>query len=212
MQIQDYLHKRFSRVSDFYTAETAELILSCSKDQPVFEILEYLAEPTQASMAVVNDQGSVIGIISERDVIRHIAVHKSIVNNVTVADIMTIEPITVELSSSCVGALRAMLDGNFRNMPVCCEGKFVGILSVLEAAKGRLIATATKSQDLFSALAVLNNDFPCAELQNDSDDAFDDFRKSRKNIMLVTENGEPIDYLTSIEMTRLRLQTMGTHL
>jgi cell fate (sporulation/competence/biofilm development) regulator YlbF (YheA/YmcA/DUF963 family) len=58
----------------------------------------------------------------------------------------------------------------------------------------------------------LNNDFPCAELQNDSDDAFDDFRKSRKNIMLVTENGEPIDYLTSIEMTRLRLQTMGTQL
>jgi cell fate (sporulation/competence/biofilm development) regulator YlbF (YheA/YmcA/DUF963 family) len=58
----------------------------------------------------------------------------------------------------------------------------------------------------------MNDDFPCADLQNDSDDAFDDFRKSQKNIMLVTNNGEPVDYLTSIEITRLRLQSMGTQL
>ena len=88
--------------------------------------------------------------------------------------------------------------------------KFVGILSVLEAAKGRLAATTTKSQDLFSALTVMNDDFPCADLYKDSDDAFENFRKIQKNIMLVMDNGNPVDYLTSIEMTRLRLQTMGT--
>lgn len=212
MQIQEYLYQRFSRVSDFYSAQTEELTLSCSQDQFVSEILQYLAEPTQASLAVVNDQSSVIGIISERDVIRYIAAHKNIGSKIIVGDIMTADPVTVELSSSCVDALRAMLDGKFRNMPVCRDGKFVGILSVLEAAKGRLISTTMKSQDLFSALAAMNDDFPCADLQNDSDDAFDDFRKSQKNIMLVTDNGEPVDYLTSIEMTRLRLQSIGTQL
>jgi len=212
MQIQDYLHKRFSSVSDFYTAETKELTLSCSKDQSVAVVLEYLAEPTQASLGVIDADGYVIGIISERDVVRHIATHKSIGPEVTVEQLMTRDPIIAELSSSCVKALRGMLEGNFRNMPVCDDGKFVGILSVLEAAKGRLISTTTKSQDLFSALAAMNDDFPCAELQNDSDDAFNDFRKSQKNIMLVTDHGEPIDYLTSIEMTRLRLQSMGGRL
>jgi len=210
MQIKDYLHKRYSRVADFYTEQTEVLNLSCGKDQTILEILEHLSEPAQASLAVVDDQGAVIGIISERDVIKHVALHKSIGPKVTVGELMTTEPVTVEITSSCVSALSAMLDGKFRNMPVCREEKFVGILSVLEAAKGRLAATTTKSQDLFSALTVMNDDFPCADLYKDSDDAFENFRKSQKNIMLVMDNGNPVDYLTSIEMTRLRLQTMGT--
>lgn len=99
-----------------------------------------------------------------------------------------------------------MLNRNFRNLLVLSEGRFVGILSVLQAAKGRLAAVTTKSEDLFIALQSMKDDLLISDITAEADELFKDFMDSGKSIMLVSQDGQLVDYLTATEMIRLRLQ------
>lgn len=209
MGIGSYLQRRFSRVEDFYTPETTSLPLSCFKLDRVTKVLPLLAEPTQASLAVLDEAQNLVGVITERDIIRYVANQGDIEEELRVQALMTHDPITIDIRSSCTEGLQLMLKGNFRNLIVLKEGNFVGILSILEAAKGRLVATTTKSEDLFIALSSLQDELPSSDLMDDANSVFDVFKKSGKNILLVTSDGEPVDYLTSVEVKRLKLQAMG---
>ena len=71
------------------------------------------------------------------------------------------------------------------------------------------VATTTKSEDLFIALTSLKDELPASDLMEDANSVFDVFKSSGKNILLVTDNGEPVDYLTSVEVKRLKLKAMG---
>jgi len=115
-------------------------------------------------------------------------------------------PVTIDINDSCFSGLRKMLSRNFRNLLVLSEGRFVGILSVLQAAKGRLAAVTTKSEDLFIALQSMKDDLLISDITAEADGLFKDFMDSGKSIMLVSQDGQLVDYLTATEMIRLRLQ------
>ena len=209
MGIQDYLDNRFSRIRDFYTPETEDLKLSCLLNDNVRDILPLLSEPTQAGLAVLDKKSNVVGIITERDIVKHVASKGKISVNLKVKDLMTHDPVTIDFNSSCTDGLKSMLRGNFRNLIVLRDGRFVGMISILEAAKGRLVATTTKSEDLFVALSSLKDMLPASDLTEDANSVFEVFKESGKNILLVTSAGKPVDYLTSVEVKRLKLQAMN---
>ncbi len=209
MGIQDYLDNRFSRIRDFYTPETEELKLSCSETDKVRDVLPLLAEPTQAGLAVLDKQKKAAGIITERDIVKHVAVEGKIAAGLKVMDLMTHDPVTIDFNASCTDGLKSMLVGKFRNLIVLKDDRFVGIISILEAAKGRLVATTTKSEDLFVALSSLQEELPSSDLKEDTNSVFEIFKKSGKNILIVTSSGLPVDYLTSGEVKRLKLQAMS---
>jgi len=169
-----------------------------------------LAEPTQAGLAVLDKNSDLVGIITERDIVKHVAIQGKIVADLKVKDLMTPDPVTIDLNSSCTEGLKSMLQGKFRNLIVLKDGRFVGIISILEAAKGRLVATTTKSEDLFVALSSLRDELPASDLMADANSVFEVFKESGKNILLVTSEGQPVDYLTSVEVKRLKLQAMNS--
>jgi len=206
MRIQDYLQKRFSRVGDFYSPETEALQLSCRPENSLQEILPLLAEPTQSSLAVLDADRNLVGIITERDIIRCLASGEPNCTAIAVKTLMQPNPVTIDINDSCFSGLRKMLNRNFRNLLVLSEGRFVGILSVLQAAKGRLAAVTTKSEDLFIALQSMKDDLLISDITAEADGLFKDFMDSGKSIMLVSQDGQLVDYLTATEMIRLRLQ------
>lgn len=78
--------------------------------------------------AVVVIQSHVVGIISERDVMK--AVARGLVPwNTHLEDIMTKDPLVATPASSISEAVSLMLDHGFRHLPVVEEGKLVGIVS-----------------------------------------------------------------------------------
>ena len=97
------------------------------------------------------------------------------------------------------------VEQKFSKSLVLSEGRFVGILSVLQATKGRLAAVTTKSEDLFIALQS-KDDLLISDITAEADGSFKDFMDSGKSIMLVSQEGQLVDYLTATEMIRLRLQ------
>jgi CBS domain-containing protein len=89
--------------------------------------------------AVVSDYGRLIGILTERDVLRAVAdrVHSS---EARVRDWMTANPITAAAGMTAADAARTMLDNGFRHLPVVEDDRAVGIVSIRDVARWQIDA------------------------------------------------------------------------
>jgi CBS domain-containing protein len=84
--------------------------------------------------AVVTDFGRLIGILTERDLMRATAgrTHSS---EARVREWMTAEPVTVSEDTTPEEAAQTMLEHGFRHLPVIAEGRAVGIVSIRDVAE-----------------------------------------------------------------------------
>lgn len=87
--------------------------------------------------AAVRDYGRLIGIITERDLMKAIAgrVHTS---EARVREWMTAEPITASPDLDVDEAATIMVENNFRHLPVCEGEQIVGMLSLRRAVAAQL--------------------------------------------------------------------------
>jgi CBS domain-containing protein len=83
---------------------------------------------------VVSDFGRVIGILTERDLMRAVArrTHSSIAR---VREWMTSDPVTAPPDMDAQEAARTMLERGFRHLPVIADGRPVGIISLRDIAR-----------------------------------------------------------------------------
>src|SRR5215216_4728232 len=79
--------------------------------------------------AVVSDFGNMIGILTERDILRAVAgrTHSS---EARVREWMTPDPVTAPPEMTAEDALQIMLDHNFRHLPVVESGRPIGVVSI----------------------------------------------------------------------------------
>lgn len=81
------------------------------------------------ALAVVTG-GRLVGVFSERDVIRKCLAHGRRTDDTAVADIMTPDPVTIDAGAPLAEAMGAMVTGGFRHLPVMRNGAAVGMLSM----------------------------------------------------------------------------------
>ena len=83
---------------------------------------------------VVSDFGRMIGIFTERDLMRAVAgrVHSS---EARVREWMTADPLTLAPDATPADAAKIMLDNGFRHVPIVDEGRAVGIVSIRDVAR-----------------------------------------------------------------------------
>ena len=109
-------------VGDVMTKGLLELV----EETPLVEAAAAMNERRVGSALVV-DSGRLIGIVTERDVLR--AVGSGNVDGL-VGDWMTRHPETVDADESTQQAGVVMIHGGFRHLPVLEEGRPVGIVSI----------------------------------------------------------------------------------
>lgn len=98
---------------------------------------------------VVSDDGeTVIGIISERDLVRAMVDHGPDLFDMQVGDLMTREVKTTASTDDIEDVMDGMTSGRFRHMPVVDEGKLVGIVSIGDLVKNRLRELETEASAL----------------------------------------------------------------
>ena len=87
---------------------------------------------------VVKDFGNLIGILTERDLLKAMAarVHSS---EARVRQFMTVDPITASAEMDCEDAEQLMLDNGFRHLPVVDGDDVIGVVSL------RRVVAATKT-------------------------------------------------------------------
>jgi CBS domain-containing protein len=86
--------------------------------------------------ALVLDDDRLVGVFTERDVLR--AVAEGLTAEAVVGDWMTRGPETIEPDEPAEHAAVLMIHGGFRHLPVVEEGKVVGILSIRDLMRAVL--------------------------------------------------------------------------
>ncbi|MFN6954574.1 MAG: CBS domain-containing protein [Acetobacteraceae bacterium] len=102
------------------------------------------------AVLVRDDAGAVIGILSERDLVRAIADRGEAALALPAAELMTRDVVTVGLSTSVQEAMEIMTDRRFRHLPVMDQGRLVGLVSIGDCVKARIAEAEQEAEALRS--------------------------------------------------------------
>jgi CBS domain-containing protein len=102
-------------------------LLTVAPDVPLQKVAERMVS-RDVGAALVMDGGRLVGIVTERDVLR--AVARGIQEGTRVDDCMTSDPETMEPDESTQHAAVLMLHGGFRHLPITEGDEVIGILSI----------------------------------------------------------------------------------
>ena len=101
---------------------------------PLDDLIAILAERRIGTVVVVNRDHQVIGIVSERDIIRHLSTGGTLADTVA-KNIMISKVITVENNVTSVQLMQLMTAHHIRHVPITCDSKLVGIVSIGDVIK-----------------------------------------------------------------------------
>lgn len=117
------------RIADVVARKSTAGVITIAPDAGVRALLALLAEHNIGAVVVSGDGITMEGIVSERDVVRHLH-HDGTVVNQTVAAIMTAEVSTCAPEDSLDDVLTTMTHGRFRHLPVVGGTSLVGLVSI----------------------------------------------------------------------------------
>lgn len=118
----------------------------------VTELIAALAERNVGALPVV-DGGRLVGIVSERDVVRRLHAGGASVLKAVVADIMTTEVITCGPGDNAADLAGVMTQRRFRHLPVVVDGTLAGIVSIGDLVKTRIDMLEQERAQLQSYIA-----------------------------------------------------------
>jgi CBS domain-containing protein len=122
-------------------------VITVKKTTPIYEAMELLASHDISGLPVVGDDMTLIGILSEKDVIRLLNTDEGETEK-TVNDFMTQPALFFDVEESLLDICDFLKKNIFRRVPITCEGKLVGIISIRDVIefilrlKGRVPVSA----------------------------------------------------------------------
>jgi CBS domain-containing protein len=114
----------------------------------VAEAAKMLSEKRIGTVIVSADGKAADGILSERDIVREIGSHGAGCMTYTVDQLMTSKLVTCKLEDTADAVLQQMTDGRFRHMPVLQDGTLIGLISLGDVVKARLMELAMEKNAL----------------------------------------------------------------
>lgn len=117
-------------------------VITVKRDTPIHEAIKTLVDNNITGLPVVNDDMTLVGIISEKDILRILA-HMDLLmvlddikkSNVTVEDFMTKEVVAFEEYDTLSDVCDCLIQKNFRRVPILSDGEVIGIISRRDLVK-----------------------------------------------------------------------------
>ena len=103
----------------------------------IAEVAARLGEKRIGAILVMDNADQVMGIVSERDIVRALPVQGAHVLEMTAAQLMTQVLHTTTPQTSVVNAMAQMTERRVRHLPVLEDGRLVGIVSIGDVVKAR---------------------------------------------------------------------------
>jgi CBS domain-containing protein len=97
--------------------------------QTVLETVRAMVERNIGAVPVL-DNGQLVGIFSERDLMKRVVAEGRDPRTTSLAEVMTDDPLTISLNEELGNCMSVMRRNNFRHLPVCHEGKLVAMVSL----------------------------------------------------------------------------------
>lgn len=111
-------------------------VITITPERTVKDAAALLAQHHIGALIVLGDNQQLVGILSERDIIRE-AAHNDQVLNQAVAQVMTPEVITGTPEDDIYSVAHVMTERRFRHLPIVEEGQLIGMISIGEIMKAQ---------------------------------------------------------------------------
>jgi CBS domain-containing protein len=109
-------------------------IWSVSPDTKIFEALQLMAEKNIGALVVLNGD-KLVGIISERDYARKVALKGKTSKETPIRDIMTPKVLYVTPEKTAEDCMALMIEKRIRHLPVYEQDKLIGVVSIGDVVK-----------------------------------------------------------------------------
>jgi len=119
-------------------ADKGRSVVTIEPSANLAEAAQLLSERRIGAALILGADHRVVGIISERDIVRALAERGAAVLTEPVSQTMTRKVETCNESEPISSIMERMTDGKFRHVPVVDQGRLVGIISIGDVVKHRL--------------------------------------------------------------------------
>ncbi len=127
-------------------------VLTTTTAKTLAEVVEVLAKRRVGALVVVENGDRIVGIISERDVVRAIASGPAALFQ-PVSAVMTRDVMTCGDSETIDSVMSRMTRGRFRHLPVAENGRLAGIISIGDVVKARIEQVEREAEDMRAYIA-----------------------------------------------------------
>ena len=201
--ILEVLENKRQRLSDVVIGNCIGKPLILAPDATVTEALKVIDYTNRGAVLVLEECGTIAGILSERDIVRQMAKSGAAVLDWPVETIMT-KPVMVESEDTCChDVLIAMIERRFRNMPVMREDNTlmacVEMLDVVNAKLAELTASNRKLLELLTKRSdkenLISGDTPTLSVLNE-------IRENHVEYFIVRAHGKILGIITPDDLMR----------
>lgn len=105
------------------------------------------------SLVIVDGRGDVVGLVSERDVVRVVAEGGGEALGRPVSEVMNRDVSVASPSDTVESILTRMTDRRVRHLPVCHERRLVGLVSIGDLVKSKIAETEAEAEHLRAYIA-----------------------------------------------------------
>jgi len=115
-------------------ADKSENVYAVQPGDSVFSAIQLMADKN-LGIVLVEQNGRLVGVLSERDYARKIILQGRSSKDTLVREIMTTNVVTVTPDHTIPQCMALMNSGGFRHLPIVVDGKTIGVLSIRDLLK-----------------------------------------------------------------------------
>ena len=133
--------------------EKGDLVFTASPTDSVAAVAALLVARKVGAMVVLDERHDVAGIVSERDIVRIVAEEGGEGLAQPVSACMTKDVVFAAPNETVDQLMTRMTDRRIRHLPVCRDGKLVGIVSIGDLVKRKIDETVAEAETLKAYIA-----------------------------------------------------------
>ena len=128
-------------------------VITANPKDKVDAVIKVLAEKRIGAIVVVGASGAIEGIVSERDIVRHLASEGASILTKPVETIMTKNVRTAREQDTEADLMALMTEHRIRHLPVVNNGKLTGMISIGDVVKHRIAMIEREAEDIKAYIA-----------------------------------------------------------
>lgn len=128
-------------------------VVTLTADVSVADAIALLAKHRIGALVVSDDNRTIKGILSERDIVRRLAEDGSAALKHSVSDLMTANVKVCTENHTVNEVMEIMTRGRFRHLPVERDGKLIGVVSIGDVVKRRIEEVQREAEEIRSYIA-----------------------------------------------------------
>ncbi|MCF6199941.1 MAG: CBS domain-containing protein [Hyphomicrobiaceae bacterium] len=116
-----------------YLGSHQSMVISCRPEDSVKSAATLLTSNKIGAMPVLDEAGKLVGLLSERDIVRVFATNTAEIMTMLVGELMSRNPVTCNKEDGMDRAMQLMKRHRFRHLPVMDGDELFGIVSIRDA-------------------------------------------------------------------------------